>query len=379
MVLKGNWNYPTKILFGPGRSKELFKIFKEMKINKPFFVSDKNIIKLPIIKNILVDLNLDFRKNIFIDINSNPSEQNLLEGLEKYKSGNFDKIISIGGGSVIDVGKLISFMSSQVNNVWEFEDKNDNWKKANVDFNPIIAIPTTSGTGSEVGRASVLVNSSSLKKKIIFHPKILPEIVIADPLIAAQMPKEVTSYTGLDAFIHCLEAYCCNSFHPLSDGIAIEGINLCKKFLPIAIKHPNNLEARSNMMAASIMGATSFQKGLGAIHALSHSIGGMYNTPHGLTNGILLEYVLKKNRKKIENKIINLCNYLNIENGFDGFYDFIVKFKKEINIPNSFLDIGVKNMDCHSIAENALEDPNILSNPLKLNKQDLIEIINSCT
>ena len=269
-------------------------------------------------------------------------------------------------------------MSTQNKSVWFFEDGTNNWKKADISFVPNIAIPTTSGTGSEVGRASVIVNKSSLQKKIIFHPKIMPEIVISDPQIALNMPSQVTASTGIDAFVHCFEAYCSKIFHPLSQGIAVEGMKICKINLPIAFEKPNNIEARLFMMAASIMGATSFQKGLGAIHAMSHPIGAIYDCPHGLINGILLPHILKLNKPAIEKKVLDLCNYLKIDNGFYGFCDFIDEIKTKLKLPNTFKEINISIKDIDFIVKSSFEDPSMITNPVKPKQKDLFAIIEKC-
>lgn len=375
----GNWNYPTSILIGNGKLSELKKLCDERQLKRIFFVTDKNILDLPIIQQLLSNFCVyKNSENIFSDVNPNPSEIDLKKGLEKFNAGNFDCIVSIGGGSVIDIGKLIAFMSTQLENVWFFEDGTNNWKKANTSFVPNIAIPTTSGTGSEVGRASVIVNKSTLQKKIIFHPKIMPELVISDPQIASNMPCQVTASTGIDAFVHCFEAYCSEIFHPLSQGIAVEGMKICKNYLPIAFENPNNIEARLFMMAASIMGATSFQKGLGAIHAMSHPIGAIYDCPHGLINSILLPHIIKLNKTSIEKKILDLCDYLKIDNGFNGFCDFIDEIKTKLKLPKKFKDINVDLKDIDFIIKSSFNDLSMITNPVKLKEKDLFQIIEKC-
>ncbi len=380
MEMNVNWSYPTDIRFGQGRLSELVALCEDIGLKKPLFVTDKSLFDKQFTKEILSNL----KKNtllggIFLGVEPNPNELNLMAGIRTFKAGEHDGIIAFGGGSVLDVGKLIAFMSSQSRPVWDFEDIGDWWKRADESkINPIIAIPTTAGTGSEVGRASVLTNSKTVEKKIIFHPKMLPSIVICDPNVTMEMPKKITAGTGMDAFAHCLEAYCSPNFHPMSQGIAIEGMRLIKENLLIAYRDGNNKVARSSMMAAALMGATAFQKGLGAVHALSHPIGAIYNCHHGTTNAVLIPAVLKMNREKIEKKIEMLANYLDINNGFDGFLEFMIKMNKSLEIPDNLTSLGVSSLDFDSIIKKALVDPSANGNPVRLTDHNLRELMTSC-
>ena len=293
--------------------------------------------------------------------------------------GKHDGIIAFGGGSGIDLGKLVAFMIGQQRPIWDFEDVGDWWTRADtVNIMPIIAIPTTAGTGSEVGRASVITNSQTQEKKIIFHPKILPKIVICDPELTVGMPSSITSGTGMDAFAHCLEAYCSPHYHPMSQGIALEGMKLVKENLPIVFKDRNNITGRSNMMCAAIMGATAFQKGLGAIHAVSHPIGAVHNTHHGTTNAVVMREALLMNRSMIEPKIEALCNYLEISDGFEGFISFVNNLNKLLNIPNSLTKLGVKKPNIQALVESALNDPSCSGNPIKLTKENMTQLFKNC-
>ena len=370
-----NWNYPTTVWFGEGRAKDLYIACKNLNIKKPLFVTDKDLAKTNLVKKITGDSNLKkLSINIFSNIKGNPVGSNVEEGVKVFKKGNHDGVIAFGGGSGLDVGKAIAFMSAQTRSIWDFEDVGDNWTKANSDkIAPIIAVPTTAGTGSETGRASLITNEKNQTKKIIFHPKILPSIVILDPCLTLDLPPKITAATGMDALAHNLEAYCASGYHPMADGIALEGMSLIKKWLLIAVKDGKNLEARSNMLVAATMGSTAFQKGLGAIHSLSHPVNSVYNIHHGLSNAIFMPYVLTFNRKEIEEKIIKLSEYLELkEKSFDCFLEWILDLRKKLEIPHKLSDVAnVKSEDVDKLSLMALEDPSTPGNPKKLTIKDM--------
>lgn len=368
MTLNANWSYPTAIRFGAGRITELADACNSLQIKKPLLVTDSGLASLPITEKALSILESGgFGREMFSEVYPNPDDISLEAGLKKYKEGNHDGVVVFGGGSAIDLGKMIAFMQGQTRPVWDYEDIDDWWTRANPDtIAPIIAVPTTSGTGSEVGRASVLTNSETHVKKIIFHPKILPSIVICDPELAVGMPPVITAGTGLDAFIHSFEAFCSPHYHPMSQGIALEGMRLVKDNLLKAYKDGTDIEARSHMMSAAAMGATAFQKGLGAVHALSHPVGAVYNTPHGMTNAIALPAVIQFNRSAIEDRIGLLASYLGIDGGFDGFYDWIVSYSEQLNVPKKLREIGVDTKQIDKLAQMAIEDPSVYGNPKKL-------------
>jgi len=370
-----NWNYPTTVWFGEGRAKDLYIACKNLNIKKPLFVTDKDLAKTNLVKKITGDSNLKkLSINIFSNIKGNPVGSNVEEGVKVFKKGNHDGVIAFGGGSGLDVGKAIAFMSAQTRSIWDFEDVGDNWTKANSDkIAPIIAVPTTAGTGSETGRASLITNEKNQTKKIIFHPKILPSIVILDPCLTLDLPPKLTAATGMDALAHNLEAYCASGYHPMADGIALEGMSLIKKWLLIAVKDGKNLEARSNMLVAATMGSTAFQKGLGAIHSLSHPVNSVYNIHHGLSNAIFMPYVLTFNRKEIEEKIIKLSEYLELkEKSFDCFLEWILDLRKKLEIPHKLSDVAnVKSEDVDKLSLMALEDPSTPGNPKKLTIKDM--------
>ena len=376
MILIGNWTYPTTIKFGPGRIKELLEACEIAGINRPLLVTDKVLAQLEITTTTLNLLkNKGIQAKIFSDVDPNPNEKNLSHGVDTYNAGKHDGVIAFGGGSSLDLGKMIAFMSGQSRPIWDFEDIDDWWTRADVDaIDPIVAIPTTAGTGSEVGRASVITNSITHEKKIIFHPKVLPTVVICDPELTIGMPKNITAGTGLDAFAHCVEAYSSPHYHPMSQGIALEGMRLVKDYLPRAYADGTDIEARSNMMSAAMMGATAFLKGLGAIHALSHPIGAMFNTHHGTTNAVCMPAVLELNATKISNRFDKAAAYLGIEGGFDGFQQFVQSFNDHFGIPRSLSELGVSEEKIDELIPMALADPSCSGNPVKLTTKNVEDL-----
>ena len=372
--MKFNWNYPTTVWVGKDRVNDLGEACINLKINKPLFVTDKDLVNLPFIKKIINEIKKEFQKlKIFSNFTGNPVGENVDEGVNEFKENNCDGVIAIGGGSTLDVGKAIAFMSGQNRPIWDFEDIGDNWKRADEkNISPIIAIPTTAGTGSETGRASAIINKKTGIKKIIFHPKILPSIVILDPNLTLELSPRLTAATGMDALAHNLEAFCAPNFHPMAEGIAVEGMKLIKNSLIVAFKDGKNIEARQNLLAASSMGSTAFQKGLGAIHSLSHPVNAKYNIHHGLSNAIFMPYVLTFNKLSIEKKIISICDYLDLEKNFDSFLSWIMDLRKDLKIPNKLSDvIDCSKLDLEKLSIMAFEDPSTSGNPKKISKDDL--------
>ena len=369
-----NWNYPTTVWVGEYRINDITQACINLKINKPLLVTDKDLVNLNIIKNIISEIKKKFSDlKIFSNFSGNPIGENVEEGVVEFKKNNCDGVITIGGGSALDVGKAIAFMSGQTRPIWDFEDIGDYWKRADEkNIAPIIAVPTTAGTGSETGRASAIINKTSGVKKIIFHPKFLPSIVILDPVLTVDLSPRLTATTGMDALAHNLEAFCAPGFHPMADGIAIEGMKLIKKSLLNAFKNGKDLEARRNLLAAASMGSTAFQKGLGAIHSLSHPVNSQFNIHHGLSNAIFMPYVLTFNKSLIEERIVSICDYLNLEKSFDSFLEWILVLRKELNIPHKLSDVVEKSkIDIDKLSKMALEDPSTSSNPKKMTIDDM--------
>ena len=373
MTPTANWSYPTAIRFGAGRISELPQACQAAGIKRPLIVTDRGLAQMPITQKTLDILDAaGLGRALFGDVDPNPNEKNLAAGVAAFKVGSHDGVIAFGGGSGLDLGKLVAFMAGQSRPVWDFEDIGDWWTRADADaIFPNIAVPTTAGTGSEVGRAGVLTNSQTQEKKIIFHPKILPSVVIADPELTVGMPAFITAGTGLDAFAHCVEAFSSPHYHPMSHGIAIEGMKLVIDNLPRAYDSPDDLTARANMMSAAMMGATAFQKGLGAIHALSHPIGAMYHTHHGTTNAVCMPAVLQLNADKIRDRFDQVSGYLGVTGGFDGFCRLVDDFNTRFEIPQRLSGLGVENPDIDRLVAGALADPSCGGNPVELTADNI--------
>ena len=372
--MKINWNYPTSVWVGENRIKDLVEACKNLNISSPLFVTDKDLINLNMTKKIISDIKKNFNNlAIFSNFSGNPIGENVEEGVLEFKKNKCDGVVAFGGGSGLDVGKAIAFMSGQSRPIWDFEDIGDYWKRADENnIAPIIAVPTTAGTGSETGRASAIINKENGVKKIIFHPKFLPSIVILDPVLTIDLSPRLTSATGMDALAHNLEAFCAPGFHPMADGIAIEGMRLIKKSLLTAVKNGKDLNARADLLAAASMGSTAFQKGLGAIHSLSHPVNAQFNIHHGLSNAIFMPYVLSFNRSLIEKKIVSICDYLYLDKSFESFLNWILDLRKELKIPHKLSEvIETSKIDLKILSQMALDDPSTATNPKKLTIDDM--------
>jgi alcohol dehydrogenase class IV len=377
-----NWSYPTAVKFGVGRIAELAEHCKASGIQKPLFVTDRALASLPISAQAL-DLMAaaGLGRAMFSEVDANPTEINMAAGIAAFKAGGHDGVIGFGGGSALDLGKMIALMAHQPSGltVWELEDVGDWWTRADrTKIKPTIAVPTTAGTGSEVGRAGVLTNSKTHKKKIIWHPDLMPSVVICDPALTVGMPKFITAGTGMDALAHCLEAYCSPHYHPMSQGIALEGMRLVFENLPLVYADPANLDARAHMMSAAAMGATAFQKGLGAIHSLSHPVGAVYGTHHGTTNAVVMPMVLDFNRPKIETLIERVAAYLGIAGGFDGFRAAVMQLRSDLAIPANLTAMGVRHDDLDRLTEMALEDPSCGGNPVEMTRDNTRALFEAC-
>ena len=379
MNIHGNWAFPTNVTFGPGKILELPEACRQAGIRNPLLVTDKGLACHSITQGVLDLLKAEgYSTAIFSNVNANPNEHNLEEGIAAFKLGEHDGVVAFGGGSGIDLGKMIAFMVGQSLDVWEFEDVGDNWKRADEKaIAPTVAIPTTAGTGSEVGRASVITNSKSRMKKIIYHPKILPIQVICDPELTISMPGHITAGTGLDAFAHCVEAYSSPHYHPMCQGIALEGMRLAVRYLPRAFEKGTDLEARAHMMSAAAMGATAFQKGLGAIHSMSHPVGACFNTHHGTTNAVCMSAVLEFNAPAIADRFNHAASYLGISGGFEGFRGFVRELNERLEIPTGLGEFGVNAEHIPGLARDAIEDPSCTGNPVELTVSALEELYHS--
>ena len=376
MSISANWSYPTAIRFGAGRIAELPEACAQAGIKKPLLVTDRGLARVEITQKALDILDAaGLGRAIFADVDPNPDETNLENGIKVFRDGGHDGVIAFGGGSGLDLGKMVAFMCGQTRPVWDFEDIGDWWTRADSDaIKPIIAVPTTAGTGSEVGRASVITNSQTHVKKIIFHPKVLPTVVIADPELTVSMPKFITARRVSDAFTHCVEAFSSPHYHPMSQGIALEGMRLVIENLPIVYEDGSNIEARSNMMSAAMMGAVSFQKGLGAIHAMSHPIGAVFNTHHGTTNAVCMPAVLELNASVIRDRFDKATGYLGVEGGFEGFKAFVQGFNDSFAIPRTLAELGADASRMDDLITMALDDPSCGGNPVPLDRQNLKQL-----
>ena len=362
VVLKANWNYPTRVWAGPGRLAELPTACSELGISKPLIVTDQGLREAPMIRQARALLPA---AGLFAEVRGNPVAANVEAGLEAYRAGRHDGVVAFGGGSALDAGKVIAFMSGQTRPLWDFEDIGDWWTRADPrGIAPIVAVPTTAGTGSEVGRAGVILNEQTHQKKIIFHPKMMPGVVIADPELTVGLPAHITAATGFDAFVHCFEAFCAPGFHPLADGIALEGMRLIQQYLPRAFDDGRDIEARSRMLAAASMGATAFQKGLGGVHAIAHPVGSFFDTHHGLTNAIILPYVMVHNRSVIGERVPVIARTLALpREDFDALLGWVLGFRRRVGIAHTLAEIGVRPERAEEIGREAAIDPSAGSNP----------------
>lgn len=365
--LIGNWNYPTTVRFGPGRISELPDVCRELGMARPLFVTDEGLAALKIVDDAIGRcIGADLAATLFSGVDANPTGENIEAGLAAFNEGGCDGVIAFGGGSSLDAGKAVAFMARQTRPIWDFEDVGDNWTRAIVEnLPPVIAVPTTSGTGSEVGRASVILDKTAQVKKIIFHPRMLPEIVLADPDLTLGLPPGLTAATGMDALSHNLEAFFAPGYHPLARGIAVEGARLVKEWLPTAVGSGDNADARANMMAASQAGATAFQRGLGGMHALAHTLGALHGSHHGLLNAILMPYVMSANRSAIVGDAEYLARCLSIDGGFDGLLEWVIDLRDEIGIPSDLAAIDVNDSDRDRVGQMAFDDPSAGGNPVQ--------------
>ncbi len=367
MNYSANWNYPTNVKVGAGRITELAALCQAMGMQSPLLITDPGIGALPMLQKVVDDIKAaGLRGGLFSAIKANPTGENVQDGVDHYKNNNHDGVIAFGGGSALDAAKAVALMVGQSRPLWDFEDVGDNWVRVNVDgMAPVVAVPTTAGTGSEVGRASVITDQAQHLKKIIFHPGMLPAQVILDPELTVGLPSMITAATGMDALSHNLEALCSPFYHPMAEGIAIEGIRLVQEYLPKAVAQGSDIEARTQMLVCSSMGATAFQKGLGGMHALAHPLGALYDAHHGTLNAILMPYVLKANRHEIEQRITRLTQYMGLnEIGFDGFMNWVLQMREKLHIPHSLAEIGIDDEKAEAIGRMAVEDPSSGGNPI---------------
>ncbi len=376
-TLRGNWNYPTAMRFGPGRIAELADACRELGMTRPLLVTDPGLRDLAMVREaVAANDAAGLPTAVFADVKGNPVGKNVDDGVAAYKAAGCDGVVAFGGGSALDAAKAVALLVGQTRPVWDFEDRDDWWTRVDAaGMAPVVAVPTTAGTGSEVGRASVITDEATHTKKIIFHPGMLPAIVISDPELTLGLPKNITAWTGMDALAHNLEAYCAPGYHPMADGIALEGMRLVKEWLPVAVADGANLAARAYMLAAASMGATAFQKGLGAIHAMSHPIGAVHDTHHGLTNAVVMPYVLDFNRAAIEERLTALARYLDLADpSFDAVKSWVLGLRRDLGIAHTLADLGVRDEHVDELVPMAARDPSCGGNPLPIGEPELREL-----
>ena len=372
-TLTADWNYPTRLRVGAGRVNELAGLCRDSKMQNPLLITDPGLAALPMVKQVMDSLQAaGLGTALFTGIKANPTGANVDAGVSFYRDNRNDGIIAFGGGSALDAAKAIALMVGQERPLWDFEDIGDNWRRVNVaGMAPVIALATTAGTGSEVGRAAVITDTRNHVKRIIFHPAMLPAQVILDPELTIGLPASLTAATGMDALSHSLEAFCSPFYHPMAEGIAVEAISLIHRYLPRAVADGADIEARTQMLVCSSMGATAFQKGLGAMHALSHPLGALFDAHHGTLNAILMPYVLQANRSAIGEKISRLGRYLGLQTtGFDGFLDWVIKLRAQLGIPNTLAMINIDNHDSETVGKMAAADPSAGGNPIPFSSEE---------
>ena len=373
-TVSGNWNYPTKMIVGPGSISELADTCRSQGMARPLLITDPGIAALPMIADaVAANEAAGLPTGLFSDVKGNPIGRNVEDGVRAYRDGGHDGVIAFGGGSGLDAAKAVALMAGQDRPIWDFEDVGDNWTRVREEgVAPIVAVPTTAGTGSEVGRASVITNEQTHEKKIIFHPLMLPGVVISDPELTVGLPPHITAATGIDAFVHCFEAYCAPGYHPMAEGIALEGMRLIKEFLPRAYHNGGDVEARTHMLVAASMGATAFQKGLGGVHSIAHAVGAMYDTHHGLTNAVLLPYVMQFNRPAIEGRMDLVCRVLGLKDvSYGAVLEWVMQFRADLGIPDTLAHMDVPEDRAGDVGRLAESDPSTGGNPRPMNAADM--------
>jgi len=369
-----DWSYPTAIRFGTGRIGELADACAQLGMTRPLMVTDRGLAALAMVRDALAaNAATGLATGLFSEVSSNPAGRTVEDGVAVFRDGGYDGVIAFGGGSALDAGKAIAFMAGQTRQLWDFEDVADHWRRADAaGIAPVVAVPTTSGTGSETGRAAVITHEAERTKKIIFHPRMMPATVIADPALVVGLPPHLTAATGMDALAHCLEAWCARGHHPMADGIAAEGLRLIRESLPKAVSDGADLTARGNMMVAALMGSTAFQKGLGAIHSLSHPVGALYDTHHGLTNAVFMPYVLVFNRPAIKDRAARLARYVGLPRpSFAALLDWVLELRETFSIPHSAAELGVADRDLELLARMAAKDPTAATNPIPVGATEM--------
>ncbi|MCV4286970.1 iron-containing alcohol dehydrogenase [Pseudomonas capsici] len=362
-----DWNYPTSIRVGAGRVSELADACRVTGIKRPLLITDTFLGSTDMIHNAVADCREALGHcGLFDQVKGNPTGDNVANGLLAYKSGGHDGVIAFGGGSALDAAKAVALMSGQTRPLWDFEDIGQNHLRADpLGIAPVIALPTTAGTGSEVGRASVITDEEARVKRTILHIRMLPRIAILDANLTLDLPAQLTAATGADALTHCMEAYCSPVYHPMAEAVAVKGMQLIKACLPRVVADGHDLEARQQMLVASSLGAAAFQRGLGGVHAIAQSLGALYDLHHGLLNAILLPYVLQANESALTTQMDDLAVYLRLPRpGFEGVMQWLLQLREEIGIPHTLGAIGLDERDAELVGRMAFADGCSHTNPI---------------
>ena len=361
-----DWSFPVPIAYGPGRLKEIAGFCRDAGMSRPLVVTDRGSAALPFLADLMRLLSEGgLHAALYSEISPNPRDDEIAGGRAMFRDGGHDGIIAIGGGSGMDGGKAIALTATNDIDLWAFEfEQTPPDMSAHAPFPPLITIPTTAGTGAETESTAMITDTAKGMKWCIWHAELKPALALLDPEITLGLPPHLTAWTGADALVHAIEAYCVPGFHPLCDGVALEGLRLVARWLPVAVAEPGNLQARGAMLAGSCLAGVAFLKGLGMVHAVSHMVGAEYDTQHGLTNAVLLPSVLRFNAGHIEDKVTPMAQAMGLtETGFDAVHAHICALLDDIGIPKTLADIGVSEDCAARIAAKALQDSAAGTNP----------------
>ena len=367
-MYNNDWHYPTSIRAGAGRAAELADACRVTGIKRPLLITDRFLGSTDMIRSAVEDCRQQLGHcGLFDRVKGNPTGTNVADGLEAYKAGDHDGVIAFGGGSALDAAKAVALMSGQTRPLWDFEDIGQNHLRANpLGIAPVIALPTTAGTGSEVGRASVITDEQARVKRTILHIRMMPRIAILDANLTLDLPTHLTAATGADALTHCMESWCSLAWHPMAEAVSVKGMQMIKAYLPRVVADGQDLEARQQMLVASSLGAAAFQRGLGGVHAIAQSLGALYDQHHGLLNAILLPYVLEANRSALLPQMDDLAVYLRLPTpGFSGVMDWVLSLREQIGIPHTLADIGIHDQDAELVGQMAFADGCSHTNPIR--------------
>ena len=363
------FSFPTDIQFGPGASKLVGAHLRERGFARPLIVTDKGLAALQVLKNFVATLGAELNPRLYAGVQGNPTASQAMKGREAFRAHKADSVIGIGGGAALDIAKVVALMATHEGDVIEYAWDHPNVRPISGELPYVVAVPTTSGTGSEVGRSSVVSDDTTHVKQVIFSPKLLARAVFADPELTLDLPPAVTAATGMDALTHNIESYLSPAFHPLCDGIALEGVRIAARALRTAVREGHNLQARADMMMASMMGAIAFQKDLGAVHSCAHALGAVCDLHHGLANALMLEPVMRFNLETARAKFAELAHVVGAGNAED-FVPWLMRLKREIGIAPSLSSVGVKPTQISALVDIAEKDICHQTNPRPCTRAD---------